>query len=56
MPGWLQTLARGNPLTYQVDALRALMIQGGQSSIGLGVDFAVEAGVLLALISIGSWL
>ncbi len=54
MPHWLQVLSRGNPLTYQVDALRALMIQGGQSTMGLGVDFAVEAAVLAGLIGIGS--
>ena len=56
MPRWLQVLSRGNPLTYQVDALRALMIRGGQSVIGLGVDFAVEAVVLLALVWVGALL
>jgi ABC-2 type transport system permease protein len=54
MPRWLQLFSRGNPLTYQVDALRALMIQGGQSSMGLGVDLAVESGVLLLLVVIGA--
>src|SRR5216684_6821644 len=39
MPSWLQVVARGNPLSYQVDALRTLMIYGGQSSFGLRVDF-----------------
>ena len=37
-----------------MDALRALMIQGGQSAMGLGVDFAVESGVLLVLVVIGA--
>ncbi len=46
MPSWLQSIAQVNPLTYQVDALRALMIVGSQSSFGLGTDFAVQ---LLAL-------
>ncbi|MCX5495345.1 ABC transporter permease [Kaistia dalseonensis] len=41
MPGWLQAISRANPLTYQVDALRALMLTGGQSKFGLGVDCAV---------------
>ncbi len=49
MPRWLRVLSHANPLTYQVDALRALMIQGGQSTLGLGTDLAVEAAVLLAL-------
>jgi hypothetical protein len=29
-----------NPLSYEVDGLRALMAQGGASSFGLGRDFA----------------
>ena len=43
MPEWLKVVARLNPLTYQVDALRALMVQGGTSHFGLGVDFIVLA-------------
>jgi ABC-2 type transport system permease protein len=31
MPGWLQAISRGNPLTYEVDALRSLMVIGGVS-------------------------
>jgi ABC-2 type transport system permease protein len=54
MPPWLQVLSRGNPLTYQVDALRALMIQGCPSTMGLGVDAAVVVGVLVALLWIGA--
>ena len=54
MPRGLQVLSRGNPLTYQVDALRALMIEGGQSVTGLGLDLAVEVGVLLVLIAIAA--
>ena len=41
MPKWLQVVSHGNPLTYQVDAMRALMLRGGISTFGLGVDFAV---------------
>ncbi len=40
MPAWLRAVAHVNPLTYLVDALRALMIVGGESTAGLGVDFA----------------
>jgi len=39
--GWLRVVARVNPLTYQVDALRALMIVGGESQFGLTTDIAV---------------
>ena len=52
MPGWLRVIAHGNPLTYLVDALRALMIQGGQSAFGLGVDLAVQLATLVVLVVI----
>ena len=44
MPEWLRVISRFNPLTYQVDALRALMLTSGISEYGLALDF----GVLLA--------
>ncbi len=40
MPDWLKALAHINPLTYEVDALRAFMIKGGQSLYGISFDFA----------------
>ena len=42
MPDWLRILARVNPLTYQVDLLRGLMVQGGHSVLGFGTDVAVQ--------------
>jgi ABC-2 type transport system permease protein len=56
MPGWLQTVARFNPLTYQVDALRGLMIAQGQSVYGIGVDLLVLLVVDVALVALGGWL
>jgi ABC-2 type transport system permease protein len=47
MPRWLQVVAHANPLSYEVDALRALMLPDAVSSFGLGVDFAV---LLLSLV------
>jgi ABC-2 type transport system permease protein len=41
MPNWLQIISNANPLTYEVDALRALMVVGGTSSYGIGMDLAV---------------
>lgn len=41
MPTWLQVIAHLNPLTYQVDALRSLMLANSVSAYGIGVDFAV---------------
>jgi ABC-2 type transport system permease protein len=54
MPDWLKVISRINPLTYQVDALRMLMVKGGESTIGLGVDFFFQVLVLVILIVIGS--
>jgi ABC-2 type transport system permease protein len=54
MPHWLQLIARVNPLTYLVNALRALMVQGGTSSVGLPLDFAILAVVFIALIALGA--
>ncbi len=50
MPAWLRVVARLNPLTYEVDALRALMLRGGASVFGLGTDFAVLAAVFAVLV------
>lgn len=41
MPEWLRLVSHANPLTYEVDALRALMLRGSTSSFGLGLDFTV---------------
>ena len=52
MPRWLQAIARGNPLTYEVDGLRTLMLSGGASHYGLAVDFAVMVGAIVLLVII----
>jgi len=41
MPDWLKLISRVNPLSYEVDGLRALMLSQGASSFGLGLDFGV---------------
>lgn len=56
MPLWLRSLSRVNPLTYQVDALRSLMIVGGLSSFGLALDFAFLAGAVAVLVAIATHL
>jgi ABC-2 type transport system permease protein len=53
MPPWLQVLALVNPLTYEVDGLRALMLPTGWSVGGLGLDAAVLVGVTSVLVVIG---
>ncbi|HEX5542544.1 MAG TPA: ABC transporter permease [Micromonospora sp.] len=54
MPVVLQWLAHLNPLTYQTDILRTLMLKGGQSAFGLPLDFAVLIGTLVILIAIAA--
>jgi ABC-2 type transport system permease protein len=50
MPPWLRVIAQINPLTYLIDALRGLMISGGVSVHGYGVDFSVMLGVFAFLL------
>jgi ABC-2 type transport system permease protein len=52
MPGWLQAISHSNPLTYEVDALRSLMLADQMSVYGLGLDFAVLFAVTAVLVTI----
>lgn len=54
MPTWLQVLANVNPLTYQVDALRSLMVAGGTSTFPITLDFGVLAFALVVLLVIAA--
>jgi ABC-2 type transport system permease protein len=54
MPSWLHLISRFNPLTYQVDALRHLMIVGGAASLGLGRDFFFLALALSVMVAIAT--
>ncbi len=54
MPPWLKVVAHANPLTYVVDALRAFMIAGGQSSLGVWLDAGYVAVVLVALLAVAA--
>jgi len=54
MPAWLRHVASVNPLSYEVDALRALMINGGVSLFGLAADFAVLVLALAILTAIAT--
>ena len=52
-PPLLQLIARFDPLSYGIDALRALLI--GMTNYGLGVDIAVLAGVTAVFLVLGSY-
>jgi ABC-2 type transport system permease protein len=54
MPSWLKAIARINPLTYEVDALRMLMLRSTEPSFRLLTDFSVlvvTTGILLLVAS-----
>jgi ABC-2 type transport system permease protein len=53
MPGWLQAISKVNPLTYEVEGLRTLLI--GTSS-NLWLDFGVLALATVAGITASSLL
>jgi len=54
MPPWLRFFALINPLTYVVDALRALMLPGYQANLLLDVvALLIALCVFVALASIG---
>lgn len=54
MPPWLQTISSLNPLTYEVDGLRSLMLRHGESTFGLGHDFAALIIVVAVLVAIAT--
>jgi len=54
MPPWLRTVSHFNPLTYEVDALRALMLVGGKAEYGLALDFAVLLAIAAVLTAIAA--
>ncbi|ACZ43149.1 ABC-2 type transporter [Thermobaculum terrenum ATCC BAA-798] len=55
MPAWLKVVSRLNPLTYEVDALRALMVRGGVSHYGIGLDVAVMGLAVVVLVALTAW-
>lgn len=56
MPGWLRAVSLVNPLSYEVDALRALMLRDAASTFGLPLDFAVLLAATAALVAVGAYL
>jgi len=56
MPGWLQVVSRLNPLTYEVDALRTLMLAGGTSVFGIAADMGILAMITALLVVTAAWI
>lgn len=56
MPHWIKVFSHFNPLTYQVDALRAFMTPGQTSHFGLLTDFGVVGLYFIFFLVISTWL
>lgn len=56
MPRWLKAISVVNPLTYQVDALRGLMVNGGSTLFGFGHDFGALIATFAILVAIATTL
>ncbi len=53
MPRWLQVFARFNPLTYQIDGLRAFLLpDSAVAPLGVATDLIVMSSVLAVLVMI----
>jgi ABC-2 type transport system permease protein len=53
LPGWLQTVAQYNPVTYAADGIRTLMNTGFDGLV-LGKSFLVLGGVALVMMGIAT--
>ena len=54
MPPWLKVVAHVNPLTYEVDALRSMMLAGVPNVYGFATDFGVLLLATVILVALGS--
>ena len=50
-PKWLQTLSLFDPLTYGVDALRTILLGGGNSFLSLPINIAAMAGFAFVMLN-----
>ena len=54
MPPWPKAVSLANPLSYEVDALRTLMLTGQTSTFGLGIDCSVLLVISAVLVAIAT--
>jgi ABC-2 type transport system permease protein len=50
MPGWLRAVARVNPLTYEVQGLRQMLLGVGGKGV-VWLDFLVVVGFFVAMVA-----
>ncbi|MEO3804871.1 ABC transporter permease [Nonomuraea sp. B1E8] len=53
MPAWMEAVARVNPLTYAIEAIRLLVLRGWGGGVPLSLAVLVVACVLL--LAVGAW-
>jgi ABC-2 type transport system permease protein len=53
MPGWMEAVALANPLTYAIEAMRTLVLDGWEA--GLLLSFVVLTVVSLACLAVGTY-
>lgn len=53
MPGWMEAVARANPLTYAIEAMRLLVLEGWSGGVSLSLGALVVASALL--LAVGAW-
>jgi len=54
IPRWLKVISHLNPLTYEVDALRDLMLTKSASVFGIAADMGILLLITAALVIIGA--
>jgi ABC-2 type transport system permease protein len=55
MPRWLQAISHVNPLTYQIDGLRAFLLPAGHlAPLGIALDLTVLAVSLIGLVALSA--
>jgi ABC-2 type transport system permease protein len=54
MPKWLQFISLGNPLTYVVDAMRAMLLTGNYSNLGIDLlALIISTSIFIVTASLG---
>ena len=51
MPGWLQVVAKVNPLSYMVDGLRTLLVAGDASQLPFDLGLLLGATIIISILS-----
>ncbi len=53
MPAWMEVVARLNPLTYAIEAMRTLVLDGWEPRVAASLAVLALAGVVC--LALGTW-